>query len=197
MGRFDGRVVIVTGAARGIGFGTANRFAEEGASVAIIDLDEAAAAEAAGRRARLSDVRTPIWSAVSDAARAAWDELTGIDGVGATLALAICDAMGAAQERAAIDALMAELDPAAPEAVASASPIAGKTVVFSGTLERVTRAEAKARAEQLGARVSGSVSAKTDLLIAGPGAGSKLLKAAELGIETLDEAGWIALTGNR
>lgn len=169
--------------------------AHRAAEAAIID--ERAAAEAAGRRARLSDVRTPIWSAVSDAARAAWDELTGIDGVGAALALAICDAMGAAQERAAIDALMAELDPAAPETVADASPVAGKTVVFSGTLERVTRAEAKARAEQLGARVSGSVSAKTDLLIAGPGAGSKLLKAAELGVETLDEAGWIALTGDR
>ncbi|SDY95186.1 DNA ligase (NAD+) [Jannaschia faecimaris] len=160
-------------------------------------LAERAAAEDEGRRAKLTEVRTPIWAEVPEPARAAWEELTGIDGIGATLALAICDAMGAPQERRAIDALLEQLSPAPPEAVASASPVAGKTVVFTGTLEKMTRAEAKARAESLGAKVSGSVSKKTDILVAGPGAGSKATKAAELGVETMDEDAWLALIGGR
>ena len=123
-----------------------------------------------------------------------WAELTGIDGIGETWAVALVGAMAHPEERASIDRLIAELnvqDVAAPDA--GDSPVAGKTIVFTGTLELMTRAEAKARAEALGAKVSGSVSAKTDLLVAGPGAGSKAKKAADLGVETIDEAAWIAL----
>ena len=75
------------------------------------------------------------------------------------------------------------------------SPVAGLTVVFTGSLERMTRAEAKVRAESLGAKVAGSVSAKTDLLVAGPGAGSKAAKAEKLGVRTIDEDAWFELIG--
>jgi DNA ligase (NAD+) len=125
-----------------------------------------------------------------------WDELMSIDGVGQVMARALVTAFSPEGERASIDRLVGQLEVQdARRVVAEGSPIAGKTVVFTGTLEKMTRAEAKARAEALGAKVAGSVSAKTDILVAGPGAGSKAKKAQELGIETLDEDGWLSLIG--
>ncbi|WP_386174169.1 NAD-dependent DNA ligase LigA [Sulfitobacter sp. R86518] len=124
----------------------------------------------------------------------AWDDLIGVDGVGQVMAQSLVSTFAQEAERASIDRLVAELsvqNVARPDT--EGSPVAGKTVVFTGTLEKMTRAEAKARAERLGAKVSGSVSAKTDILVAGPGAGSKAKKAADLGIQTLDEDGWLAL----
>ena len=127
----------------------------------------------------------------------AWDDLLGIDGVGAVMAGSLVKSFTQERERASIDRLVGHLKVVqVKRADTSGSPVAGKTVVFTGTLEKMSRAEAKARAERLGAKVSGSVSAKTDILVAGPGAGSKAKKAADLGIETLDEDGWLALIGN-
>ncbi|MDP5348780.1 MAG: NAD-dependent DNA ligase LigA, partial [Paracoccaceae bacterium] len=125
-----------------------------------------------------------------------WEDLLSIDGVGQVMAKALVTAFSPEGERASIDRLAAQLEVQdARRILAEGSPIAGKTVVFTGTLEKMTRAEAKARAEALGAKVAGSVSAKTDILVAGPGAGSKAKKAQELGIETLDEDSWLSLIG--
>ena len=125
---------------------------------------------------------------------AEWDNLRAIDGVGEVMARSLINAFAPGPERQAIDRLAAHLTVQdAPKPQTDASPVAGKTLVFTGTLEQMSRAEAKARAETLGAKVAGSVSAKTDLLIAGPGAGSKAKKAADLGVETIDEAAWLAL----
>lgn len=126
----------------------------------------------------------------------AWEDLIGIDGVGEVLAQSLVSTMNQPAERESIDRLIAHLDvQEAAKPQTDGSPVAGKTVVFTGTLERMTRAEAKARAEAMGAKVSGSVSKKTDILIAGPGAGSKEKKAQELGIEILDEDAWLDLIG--
>jgi DNA ligase (NAD+) len=159
---------------------------------------ERAAAQAEGRRAAIKAARDAVWTAeptLDPAAIAAWDDLVGIDGVGAVLATSLVTTLSQPEERASIDRLIGHLTIQPPEARATESPVAGLTVVFTGTLEKMTRAEAKARAEALGAKVAGSVSAKTDLVVAGPGAGSKAAKAAELGIETIDEDAWLARIG--
>ncbi|KCV83567.1 NAD-dependent DNA ligase [Actibacterium atlanticum] len=158
---------------------------------------ERAAAKAQGRRANIARVREEIWATppLPEGAKASFLEIDAIDGIGATVATSLAKAFGNAKERAMIDRLVAQLAIQDAERAATDSPVAGKTVVFTGTLEKMTRAEAKARAEALGAKVSGSVSKKTDLLVAGPGAGSKAKKAADLGIEVIDEDTWLALIG--
>ncbi|HEX7851661.1 MAG TPA: NAD-dependent DNA ligase LigA [Sphingomonas sp.] len=120
-------------------------------------------------------------------------EHIGVDNVGAAVGNALADFFHEPHNRAVWDDLLAEVSPPAFVFEARESRVSGKTVVFTGSLETMSRDEAKTQAEALGARVSGSVSAKTDLVVAGPGAGSKLKKAAELGIEVLDEAGWAAI----
>jgi DNA ligase (NAD+) len=122
-------------------------------------------------------------------------ELDAIDGVGPTVVEALMQFFAEAHNEEMLDRLLEQVTPQPLEAVASASPVAGKTVVFTGALEQMTRDEAKAMAERLGAKVAGSVSAKTDLLVAGPGAGSKLKDAAKHGVQVIDEAGWFVLVG--
>ena len=127
----------------------------------------------------------------------AYAELTDIDGIGPSVAEDILEFFGEAHNRAVLDDLGELLDVRNFEAPnIGGSPIAGKTVVFTGTLETVTRSEAKVRAESLGAKVAGSVSTKTDYVVAGPGAGSKAKKAADLGIATLTEDEWLKLIGD-
>ena len=127
---------------------------------------------------------------------AEWEDLLSIDGVGAVMATTLIRHFQQEASRASIDRLIRHLTiiPATNDGQAN-SPVSGLTVVFTGTLERLSRAEAKAGAEALGAKVAGSVSARTDIVVAGPGAGSKAKKAAELGIRTLDEQEWLDLIG--
>ncbi len=125
----------------------------------------------------------------------AYEELTAIDGIGDTVAIALREFFAEQRNLDVWNRLMEQMSPTPPEQASGDSPVAGKTVVFTGSLEKMTRDEAKAMAERLGAKVSGSVSKKTDLLVAGPGAGSKLKKATDLGVETIDEDGWFELVG--
>ena len=121
-------------------------------------------------------------------------DLEALDGVGGTMLDAFVDFFKEPHNLASLDALIAAgLAPSPLEAIAADTEIAGQTIVFTGTLEQMTRAEAKARAEAMGAKVVGSVSAKTNILVAGPGAGSKLTKAQELGIRILTEDEWVSL----
>lgn len=124
----------------------------------------------------------------------AWNELNSIDGIGEVVARAIVEFYKEPRNLEVVTRLLAEVTPeGAEKPVTSDSPVVGKTVVFTGSLEKMTRDEAKAKAESLGAKVAGSVSKKTDIVVAGPGAGSKLDKARELGVQTMDEDEWLAL----
>ncbi len=122
-------------------------------------------------------------------------ELTAIDGIGDVVAEALIQFFDEPHNIEIFDTLLAEVEPQPLAAVAASSPVSGKTVVFTGALERMTREEAKAMAERLGAKVAGSVSMKTDLLVAGPGAGSKLKDAEKFGVEVIDEAAWFVRIG--
>ncbi|MCG5237730.1 NAD-dependent DNA ligase LigA [Xanthobacter oligotrophicus] len=123
----------------------------------------------------------------------AWQEMLGIDGIGDVVAEAVIEFFGEPRNREVVAALLKEVTPEPMEQVAAASPVSGKTVVFTGSLEKMTRDEAKAMAERLGAKVAGSVSAKTSLVVAGPGAGSKLEKAQALGVQVITEDEWFEL----
>jgi DNA ligase (NAD+) len=117
-------------------------------------------------------------------------ELSAVEGVGAVVAQALIDFFHEPHNREELAELLALAKPAAFVSTARETEWTGKTIVFTGTLETMSRDEAKAQAERLGARAAGSVSAKTDLVVAGPGAGSKLKKAEELGIRVVTEAEW-------
>ncbi|WP_108461263.1 NAD-dependent DNA ligase LigA [Devosia naphthalenivorans] len=119
-----------------------------------------------------------------------------IDGIGGTVIDALVDFFGNERNDDVLDALLAQVHPKPYLVSVSAdSLVAGKTVVFTGSLEKMSRSEAKAMAERLGAKVAGSVSAKTDILVAGPGAGSKLKSAEALGVEVISEDEWFARVG--
>ncbi|MBI1384274.1 MAG: NAD-dependent DNA ligase LigA [Rhizobiales bacterium] len=135
--------------------------------------------------------------ATTDREGAAYGELDSIDGIGEVACEALAEFFAEPHNVKAVDDLLAEIRVApffAPDT--AGSPVAGLTVVFTGTLERLGRAEAKAQAERLGAKVAGSVSGKTDIVIAGAAAGSKLKKAAELGVRVMSEEEWLALIGS-
>jgi DNA ligase (NAD+) len=119
-----------------------------------------------------------------------------INGIGDTVINALRDFFGNERNDDVLDALLAQVHPKPyVMEISAGSEVSGKTVVFTGTLEKMTRSEAKAMAERLGAKVAGSVSAKTDLVVAGPGAGSKLKVASDLGIEVIDEDTWLQRIG--
>ncbi len=136
---------------------------------------------------------TAMKEAAADRGGLAFAELVNIDGLGEAVAGSLADFFCEEHNMSVVDNLLAELDVQDVEAVETSSPVSNKTIVFTGKLEKMSRSEAKAMAERLGAKVSGSVSQKTDLLVAGPGAGSKLKKAESLGVAVISEDDWFDL----
>ena len=125
----------------------------------------------------------------------AYQELTNIGGIGEVVADALVEFFKEKHNREALDRLFKQIEVEPMEKARSDSAISGKTVVFTGTLEKMTRNEAKAQAERLGAKVAGSVSKKADFVVAGPGAGSKLADAQAFGVKVLTEDEWLDMAG--
>ena len=143
--------------------------------------------------ARSAHPGSPSWdgTAVRDEAAAA--ELDALDQIGEAVIVAVRGFFAESHNRAMVQRLVEQLSVQDAEAPKADTAVAGKTVVFTGSLERMTRDEAKAQAERLGAKVASSVSKKTDIVVAGPGAGSKLKTATELGIQVMTEDEWLQL----
>ncbi len=131
--------------------------------------------------------------AAADEDSSAFAELDAIEGIGDTVARAIAEFFGEDHNREEVARLLDMLDIEDAEKPKTDTAVSGKTIVFTGSLEKMTRPEAKARAESLGAKVAGSVSAKTDLVVAGPGAGSKLKEAEKHGVKVISEDDWLKL----
>lgn len=127
---------------------------------------------------------------VADGDETAREEMDALDDVGGAVIDAVARYFLEPHNHTAVDDLVRQLDVMEAEKPVSDLVYSGKTIVFTGSLERMSRDEAKAMAERLGAKASGSVSRKTDLVVAGPGAGSKLAKAQEFGVEVIDEDEW-------
>jgi len=134
-------------------------------------------------------------TAAKDATSEAFHELTSLGGIGEIVAGGLAEFFGEPHNTKEVRKLLEELEVVPLEAVSTSSPVSGKTVVFTGALEKMTRDEAKTMAERLGAKVAGSVSKKTDLVVAGPGAGSKLKDAQKYGVEVIDEDEWFRRVG--
>jgi DNA ligase (NAD+) len=133
---------------------------------------------------------TTLKSAAAGRPQDGYISLAAIDGMGPVACDALLDFFAEPHNRDAVNRLLEQVRPRDAEAPVSDSPVTGLTIVFTGSLETMTRDEAKAQAIRLGAKVAGSVSAKTDIVVAGPGAGSKLAKASELGVRVMTEAEW-------
>lgn len=152
---------------------------------------------AQGRKAKgeIAKARKAVWEGVDPAAKAAWDDLLSIEGFGETIVASLVIGFSRYGERDAIDRLLSVVRPLDAEVVKGHAPLAGEVIVFTGTLTRTGRSEAKRAAEALGAKVAGSVGSKTTLLVAGEAAGSKLDEARKRGIRVIDEDEWVRMSG--
>jgi DNA ligase (NAD+) len=168
---------------------------DEHLRLAIPKLNSKARAALAARFGDWATFEKAAAQAAAETPGEAFLEVASVDAVGVVAARMIAAFFGEDHNRALVDNLLAELQVIPAERPKTDTAVAGKTVVFTGALEKMTRDEAKAQAERLGAKVSGSVSKKTDLVVAGPGAGSKLKTAAELGVQVMTEDEWLALVG--
>ena len=168
-------------------------------ALGIRHIGETTARDLARAYSTFEDFRAAVHAAVAGGHESdAYRDIDNIEGIGETVVDALVEFFAEPHNVKAVDDLRGEVEIeryARPAAVAS--PVSGKTVVFTGSLEQVTRSEAKAQAERLGAKVAGSVSKKTDFVIAGADAGSKLSKAAELGVKVLSEDEWLALISRK
>jgi DNA ligase (NAD+) len=166
---------------------------EEHLRLAIPKLNSKARAALAARFGDWASFEAAALQAAAETPGEAFIEVASTDAVGVVAARMIAEFFGEDHNRALVDNLLAELRVIPAERPKTDTAVAGKTIVFTGALEKMTRDEAKAQAEALGAKVSGSVSRKTDLVVAGPGAGSKLAEATKLGVQVITEDEWLAL----